>query len=277
MATIVIHGTLARNERWWRPGDPSGFLAALAQGMAAGGRNPHDVWAIGGRQVSQWDALRPASSWNWLTGRKPPPFDQIEGHFCWSGANVHSERLDGGRALAAYLEALAQIAPQERIDIVAHSHGANLVKVATSHIGRQVPLGALVFLAAPHCDKCQVSFSKVDYPYRLHLADGPAHRRVLNLFSAADPVQVKIAGLAPDSFGAAPGLPGISPLFDAYRVEVDPQAKAAYDNLEIAGSFGGKLAEHGALHNAAIGRLVGLWLARWPALSGADCHRHFAR
>src|SRR5947208_2632655 len=137
MSTIVIHGTMAREEPWWRVSAKAGFLDALAQGMAAGGRTPPDIWMIGGRSVSQYDGLHP--SW-------------------------------------------------------AVSHG---------------------------------------------------HHPVLNAYCASDPVQVKIAGAAPETWGAPPG---VAPVFDAFRVDNDPQAKAAYDNLEIPPSFGGSIAEHAALH-----------------------------
>ena len=275
MSTVVIHGTLARPESWWRLSGGGDFLAAVAEGMTAGGRSPHDIWTIGGRLASQFPELRPAVTRGFF-GTKLPPFDQTDGHFCWSGANVHRERLDGGKALALYLDALAKISPEETIDIVAHSHGANLVKVASNHVGRQTRLGRLVFLAAPHCGIAQIGWMTKDYPYRLHpswAASGGA-KRVLNLYSAGDPVQTRVAGNAPDSWGAPPGLPGLSQVFDAYRVDSDPQAEHAYDNVEIP-TLSRSLAEHGALHNVAIGRLVGLWLTRWPDLSGEDCRRHF--
>jgi hypothetical protein len=272
VSTIVIHGTLARNEAWWRDVAASDFLTALADGMAAGGRDRHDVWTIAGRPVSQFAELQPVAARGFF-GTKQPPFNQIGGHFCWSGENVHRERLDGGLALARYLEVLAGISPDEPIDIVAHSHGANLVKVATCEAGRQVRFGQLVFLAAPHCGKAQVSWAEVNY-YRLHASwanGGPP--RVLNIYSAADPVQTRIAGGAPDSRGTPPGFPGWTPVFDAFRVEQDEQLQGVYEDMEVAAVARG-VAEHGMLHNAAIGKLVGLWLARWPEWTGDDCRRH---
>lgn len=281
MGTVIVHGTLARDETWWRLSGKDGFLEAMAHGMEVGGRKPHDIWTISGRPVSQLNNLRPEEQWRWFGKRKLPLFQQIDGHFCWSGANVHRERLDSGKALALYLETLATISAGETIDIVAHSHGANLVKVATNHVGGHVRIGRLVFLAAPHCDKAQISWREMNYPYRLHHSWARATtggiQPVLNAYSAADPVQTTIASVAPDSWGAPPGIPGRSPVFEAYRVDPDPQAKPAYENLELPASAGGSLAEHGALHDVLIGRLVGLWLARWPELSGEDCLRHFTK
>ena len=79
MSTIVIHGTLARGEAWWRITRSGGFLHALDWAMQEAGQRP-DVWTIGGKVVSSYPNLRPQGSYSVWTGRKVPPFDQIDGH-----------------------------------------------------------------------------------------------------------------------------------------------------------------------------------------------------
>src|SRR5437868_10232982 len=144
MSTIVVHGTLAPLENWWHVARPGGFLDHLSRGLQLAGCQP-DIWTIGGRCVSKFESLRPHVRGSVVA------FQQVDGHFCWSGHNMHVMRLHEGVQLAHYLEALSDINPRESIDIVAHSHGCNLVKVATNHLAPHVRLGRIAFLAAPHC------------------------------------------------------------------------------------------------------------------------------
>lgn len=272
MSTIVIHGTLARESPWWLVPRRGGFLDALARGMREGGREP-DIWRIGGRPVTEVPELRPRGSMSLLTGKTHPTFDQIDGHYRWPGNNAHDERLREGVRLARYLEALARLSPTETIDVIAHSHGCNVVKVATAHVASHVRLGRAVFLAAPHCE--DLVRGKDPYVYTLNaarLAGGDRRAPpVLNVYSEEDTVQTTIADHAPDFYGAPPG---ISPVFDVHRRDRDPRARSAYDDLELPTRMGRGSHVHGALHGPTVGRLVSYWLARWPALSGAACLRH---
>jgi hypothetical protein len=221
--------------------------------------------------VSTFPVLRPGGSWSLLTGRKPPLFEQQDGHFCWAGNNMHTERVEAGKELARYLEALAGIFPGELIDVVAHSHGCNVFKVATNHVSSRVPLGRAVFLAAPHCEN--VAGSASTYLYRLNsgrlLRDSGGTPPVLNVFSDEDTVQTHIAEVAPD-FLTAPGTLW-APVFTAHRTDPDPATRPAYENLQLPTRLGSGRHVHGAMHGPAVGVVVGHWLARWPKLSGAEC------
>jgi hypothetical protein len=282
MSTIVIHGTDAREQAWYRVAGNRGFLDGLADGLQTGGRNP-DVWTIGGRHVSKCgDTLWPVAGWTFFGGRKRAAFDQLDGLFRWSGANVHGERLDTDQTLVRYLEAVSKLTRNETIDIVAHSHGCNLVKMATRSLNGKVPLGHLVFLAAPHLKQ---TGTKDGYLYRLNLARlgfakaGKA-RPVLNIYSDDDTVQTTVAAAAPDTWGAPPGLPKLgsfagTPISDSCRTDPDPEAQAAYENLKLATTIGKSMTVHSALHGYRVAQLVGLWLAKWPQLSGEDCRQYF--
>jgi hypothetical protein len=272
MSTIIIHGTLARESPWWLVPKRGGFLDALAMGMREGDREP-DIWRIGGRSVAEVPELYPRGAMHLLTGWTDPPFDQVDGHYRWPGNNAHEERLREGVRLARYLEALARVSPNETIDVVAHSHGCNVVKIATAHIASHVRLGCAVFLAAPHCEDLVVGKRSQLYPLNAARLAGGNRRAspVLNVYSEEDTVQTTIADHAPDFYGAPPG---IAPVFDAHRCDRDPRTRSAYDDLELPTRMGRESHVHGALHGPTVGRLVGYWLARWPALSGATCLRH---
>jgi hypothetical protein len=267
VCTVVIHGTLARGENWWRRTGKGSFLDALAQGLRDGGRTP-DVWAIGGRDVHDYAEL---------SGKDHKLFETVEGRFHWSGQNAHDHRLDEGLKLALYLEGLAEVSPDEIIDIVAHSHGGNLVKVATQRVGKRVRLGRVVFLAVPHCENSAPGCEK--HLYRLNVrclsTDRDGGRPVLNAYSEEDTVQNKVASAGLDTRGFAPGLPGFTPIFDAVRIDADPDVADAYDNLEVPTRLGQGRHVHSAMHGPTLGRIAGLWLARWPALSGQQCLTHY--
>jgi hypothetical protein len=269
MSTIVIHGTLANQGPWWRHARPGGFLDALAQGMREGGREP-DVWLVGGHDVRECPNL---------SGQGHRLFQTDEGRFMWSGQNHHPLRIEEGKKLARYLEALALLS-HKPINIVAHSHGCNLVKVATNFVASSVSLGPVVFLAAPHCETGPPT--KREYLYRLNdrpwcdeTPYRPHHPPVLNLYSQEDTVQKDWAGAGLDTLGLPPALPGLTPMIDACRVDTDPGTAGMYDNLEVPTRLGKGPHVHYAMHGPTVGRIAGLWLARWPELSGQQCLEYF--
>ncbi|MFH1918911.1 MAG: hypothetical protein ABIP48_03350 [Planctomycetota bacterium] len=270
MCTIVVHGTLARDETWWRVQKPGGFLDALARGMLEGGREP-DLWTTGGRHVSCFGQLQPKGKWGFF-GTEHPPFDQIRGQFRWPGSNMHIDRVNSGEQLARYLEALASISPGETIDIVAHSHGCNLVKVATNHVSPGVRLGRAVFLACPHCENA--GGGSGHHLYRLDVdslsRDGGPGWPVLNVYSEEDTVQTDVAEGFPDFLAGATGT-RFAPVFRAHRTDSDPMARGAYDNLRLPTRMGGGTHVHSAIHSPTVGRVVGYWLACWPTPSGEEC------
>jgi len=274
MCTIVVHGTLAKEATWWRAEDRGRFLDAVAGGMQEGGQEP-DLWTIGGRPVSQFKQLRPKRSWGFF-GSKLPPFDNIEGHFCWSGANMHIERTRCGEELARYLETLSQICPGETINLIAHSHGCNLIKVASHHVAPQVPIGRVVFLACPHCEN--IAGGTGEYLYRLNPDSlsrdvGAGSPPVLNAYSEEDTVQADISEIAPD-FLTSPGTP-YAPIFDAHRSDPDPEASRAYEEFELPTRVGKGIGAHQAVHSPTVGQVIGYWLACWPGRTGPDCLGHF--
>lgn len=281
MATLVIHGTFDSGGTWWREETEGSFLEALAEGMRTAGFQP-DIWQVGGQPVDSYPELMPEGTANIWTGRTPPPFDQVDGRFRWSGQNFHDiGRREAGPQLARYLEAIAALAPDEEIDLIGHSHGGNVIKLAVSLAGPQVRIGRLVFLATPHFEAADGG----SYPYRLAVDRLAGHddglAAVLNVYSKEDSVQVGIADGLPD-MGLPPGLPGLealgfggTPLVNASRTDRDPEAAAAYDNVAVLTDFGGGVkggaAAHAALHGPMVGLLAGLWLGSWPHLSGEEC------
>ena len=283
MSTIIVHGTFDPDGTWWRVQEPGRFLDAVARGMREGGKEP-DLWMIGNRPVSDFPQLQPKERRSFWSGRKPAPFQQIGGHFRWSGADLHDAgRMTGGRELARYLDCLAQISPQEEIDLIAHSHGCNLVKIATNHIGPHVRLGRAVFLAAPHFERVEGGPDQYLYPLNAgRLAGGSRGAPpALNLYSDDDFVQMGLSETFADA-GLPPGMPRVkmlgfegTPIVNAHRVDPDPRARSAYDNLSMPTEMGqgiiAGITVHGAVHGPTVGRLVGYWLARWPELSGEAC------
>lgn len=273
MSTIVVHGTLAKESTWWRAQESGRFLDAVARGMREGGQEP-DLWTIAGRPVSEFKILRPKRSWGFF-GMKLPPFDNIEGRYCWGGANMHVERTRCGEELARYLETLAEISPGETIHLIAHSHGGNLIKVATNHVGPQVSIGRVVLLACPHCEN--IAGGAGDYLYRLNTdvlsADGGIGPPVLNAYSEEDTVQADISDIAPD-FIPSPGT-SYAPIFDAHRIDPDPDAQPAYEDFELPTQVGKGIGAHFATHSPTVGLVIGYWLACWPNWSGPDCLGHF--
>jgi hypothetical protein len=129
--TIIVHGTFATALRWWRPGDaqaPS-FADRLEDALARRGL-PGTVW-------------RPALAAGWSPDA-----------FAWSGRNRHEDRVLGGRTLAIQLNALAETldatddAPLV-VNVVAHSHGGNVVLEALPRLAPIVRPGRLVLLGTP--------------------------------------------------------------------------------------------------------------------------------
>ncbi|WP_417672277.1 hypothetical protein [Roseibium sp.] len=289
MTTLIIHGTLAKGSTWyWNSWGESGFCAALADGMAdVEPDQPHDIWRVGERNVSEIDQLRPGR-WSLWSG-KPKDFDSVDGRFEWSGA---AEGLARGAAaiwLAKYLNRLWEVTP-EPIRIIAHSHGCNVVKLASSleELTPGVVIDKAVFLACPHfweteygADEPQSWMDKLDikkqalkpvgerYRYRL---DPERFGSVLNLYSERDAVQVDIAdtwsgAYAPqtgsfwENLGNSLANMDVFEQPNASRCDRDPQAAHVYENLEVpvARDASGTRV-HSMLHGAQVGRFVGRWL-----------------
>jgi hypothetical protein len=247
MATVVVHGTLLAaaapyKDWWWNSYRPGGFLHALTRGMtdACGG---HDVWRIGGRHVSDIPELNGTAQRHRLA--------QHRGHFLWTGANMGVTRDAAASGLVDYLTVMHAISPREPIRLVGHSHGGNVIKLATASrkLPATLPLGQAVFLGVPH-------FMGVDgrtFTYRL---DPRRFSGVLNLYSERDSVQRTIAEkiFGPPGARMSDWMP-----VKAHHVDRDPRAAAVYRNCEVPTLEAGMDA-HAAMHGAAVGYLVGYWL-----------------
>ena len=180
------------------------------------------------------------------------------------GADMDAAREAGGKFLAYYVNAISRVAPDEPIDVVAHSHGGNVVKVATmaSHLDSGVRFRNVVFLACPHWASA-LPYGQ-PYPYRLN----PARvTRALNLYSEEDAVQLELAAGLPGPWGArmAANVP------TGGRIDPDPETRSLYEDSHVVTKVGQTQA-HGVMHGPAVGRLVGAWLAgngrwRFPSLA----------
>ena len=129
--TIIVHGTFAGTLRWYRlgggatPSFADRLEAALARRGVAG-----TVWTPALRAGFDYEA------------------------FGWSGRNRHEDRVNGGRALAVQLNAVAETlgATDEApltVNLVGHSHGGNVILEALSRLAPCVRPGRVVFLGTP--------------------------------------------------------------------------------------------------------------------------------
>jgi hypothetical protein len=269
MTTLIIHGTLAGGATWYKSSwSGRGFLAGLRKGMIAADGS-EDIWTVNGERIDNVQGL---------------------GTFKWSGSHEGSGRGYAAIALVNYLNQLHEIT-DEPIRIIAHSHGCNVVKLASSlpDLAASVFIDQAVFLACPHFSevgvnsepladwKDSLSFKKLaehnkDAAPLLRYAINPNRfRRILNLYSKQDVVQVPLA----QAFGAttvpmtgsfwnnfkAALVTGITEYPTAARRDIDPNARHLYDDLELEISGQGTgLAAHSALHGYEVGAFCGDWL-----------------
>ena len=218
----------------------------------------HDVWRVAGTPVSELDALRP-DRFDWqdpTRGFRPGalPFHQHRGHFAWSGSNMHSERVAAGHALARYLSVVHALSPDEPIRIVAHSHGCNVVKVASASedLHPHVEFETVFLLACPHV-LVQASRGP-EVPYWLETRRC-LRGEIFNLFSEEDSVQMGWAQ-------AYPGPPeDLASLFrqpEMFRTDQSTRYKQFRDfAIETMDE---DIAAHSALHGSVVGELIGLHL-----------------
>lgn len=247
MTTIVIHGTMTTQRAdkagnwWWHPN--SSFCTSLDTGLSDS-ENMADVWHVDGYDVEQHPEL---------PIKQNRPFMVRHGRFLWSGLNQPDFRRSAGKELALYLNLIHQTAPDEPIRIVAHSHGCNVVKIASSHraLNDDIYIERAVFLACPHFEGVGLGF-KGKYPYQLNL---DRFGGILNLYSEEDSVQIDVASVLPSVLGG--GLFEWAPT--AYRTDPDPDAQAIYDDWSIPTEDSGTNA-HTAMHGASLGYLSGLWI-----------------
>lgn len=260
MATIIVHGTFSSRKDWWHHRSGDSFGGHLGASLEEAGYG-NDVWAIGGRPVESFEALTSKTGFSAWKGRQAPPFDQNDGRFRWTGGDTHSDRLDAGLQLATYLATLASLSPNESVDIVAHSHGGNVVKEATQHVPDSVTIGNVVFLGCPHFTLADGS----GMPYRVNplVIQGS----IANVYSSFDQVQVYLAEKMPD-LGQTPGMPAIkflgfagTPMVNAARVDPDHALNGKYDQFEVPAATDHGRDVHSALTDPQVGYVAGRWFA----------------
>jgi hypothetical protein len=129
--TLVIHGTFAGQAAWWRLGNDGqeSFADRLERELSRRGL-ADTVWK---RALAEG-------------------FDYAS--FAWSGRNRHGDRVAGAHRLGANLNALAQsvkATPSDPllVNVVAHSHGGNVVLEALRHLQSNVRVDRMVLLGTP--------------------------------------------------------------------------------------------------------------------------------
>jgi hypothetical protein len=129
--TVIVHGTFAAEEKWWRLGTDGEKTFA--------------------DRLEQELSLRGASGTVW----NPELVNRFDySLFTWSGRNRHRDRVKAARGLSRTLNHLAQhveATPREplTVNFVAHSHGGNVVLEALRHIGPNVRIGRIALLGTP--------------------------------------------------------------------------------------------------------------------------------
>ncbi|MGB8275879.1 MAG: hypothetical protein WCF16_11515 [Alphaproteobacteria bacterium] len=289
MTTIIIHGTLAKGSSWyWNSWGARGFCHALGEAMQAvtGG---HDIWRVKGKPVGAIPELNPSRTWDPLWGAGPY-LQTVDGRYEWTGTPEGLARGAAAVGLARYLSALRQ-ATDEPIRIIAHSHGCNVVKLASSlpELAPDVRIDRAVFLACPHfwepdyvfeqpktlADRFdlrkQMRPKRVGRKFRYQASPG-RFGRILNLYSRRDAVQITLAktlsgAYAPQTGGFFENLAKMLRTGDVYempqatRTDSDPDAAALYENLEMpVAKDCSDIGAHSVMHGAAVAKLAGVWI-----------------
>ena len=269
MTTLVVHGTLARGSSWYQDSwEERGFLAGLQRGMEDAS-DWHDIWCVGGEWV--WDLPAPGAV------------------FEWTGLAEGLYRGIAAQRLVEYLNTVAELT-DEPIRVIAHSHGCNVVKLASSlpALSPAVYIEQAVFLACPHfredrreqgelggldqfdIGKVHQAYQKTGDRFRYRVAPD-RFGRILNIYNERDEVQVNLAqslsgGQVPLTGSFLENVlqqlsSGIHEAPDATRTDMDDAAAHLYEDLcvEVDSRCSG-LGAHSVMHGALIGLLCGVWL-----------------
>lgn len=129
--TLIIHGTFAADESWWKPGHngESTFADRLESALERKGF--------------------PGTVWN------PTLMADLDYRdFSWSGKNLHTERVKGARKLCDSLSGLATktkatVDKPLTVNIVAHSHGGNVALEALKHLDPRIRIGKVALMGTP--------------------------------------------------------------------------------------------------------------------------------
>ena len=96
----------------------------------------------------------------------------------WSGGNYKQARFNGASGLANYINNY-KFAEGEKLNIVAHSHGGNVVKEMTQSFDLSKKIDTLSFLGTPHRSD-----------YKLNFGDMAKEAKILNMYDLNDMVQI---------------------------------------------------------------------------------------
>ena len=260
MTTIIVHGTFAPIEDWyWNCRQENGFCQNLSAAMIDT-TGQDDIWRVDGVPVSEIAELNPERSfWSGRMGQ----ISQKNGHFIWSGDFNAISRKQAATDFAKYLNVICDIT-NEPLRIIAHSHGCNVVKQASSSskLNPQVYIERAVFLACPHFvtneykqkGAFDVRMEVVGKEY-LYALQPERFGRIANMYSTRDPVVGQLADKLATSSGWSYEVPEVS------FIDQDPNAAGLYENYEmqIPDHITGT-AVHGWMHGPEMGYTVGRWL-----------------
>ena len=281
MTTIVIHGTLAMGSSWyWNSWGERGFCRVLAEAMTRVSGS-HDVWRVKGKPVGEIPELNPKR-------KADARVEADKGVFYWTGAPDGMSRGLGAQALVQYLNVLRKLTG-EPLRIVAHSHGCNVVKLASGlpELSPDVYIAKAVFLACPHFWEDDYVFEepkgldKFDIRKVGPKAKGRKYRyrvspqrfgKILNLYSERDDVQKELAetwsggsvpqtGTLLENMGRMLNTGEIIEAPHGEREDSDPEAQSLYENhkVKVSAAVDG-IHAHSALHGAIAAMLAGVWL-----------------
>lgn len=269
MTTIVVHGTMANGASWYQDSwEGQGFLAGLRGGMVEAS-DWHDIWHVNGEAV-----------WS---------IPELGGVFEWNGLAEGLYRGLAAQSFADYLNIVTELT-DEPIRVIAHSHGCNVVKLASSlpSLLSGVEIEQAVFLACPHFYEDEYTQGQVSGLDRFNIRKvSKAHRktgyrfryalnpnrfgRILNIFCENDKVQVNFAksfsgGLVPLTGSFMQNVmqqfsSGTHETPMSSRQEIDQAAVHLYEDLKVHVERGcSGIKTHSVMHGAMIGALAGFWL-----------------
>ncbi len=190
---------------------------------------------------------------------------------------------------ARYLNVIASLT-DEPIRVIAHSHGCNVVKLASSlpSLSPKVTIEQARFLACPHFYEDKYTQEDLSWRDRLDIAKVTkankvsGHRfryklapqrfgKILNVYCEKDKVQVDIAkslsgGQVPLTGNFLENIlaqltGGTHEAAKATRREMDKDAAYLYEDLEVQVEHGcSGIQTHSVMHGSLVGRLAGIWL-----------------
>lgn len=223
LITMIIHGTFAQNEDWWQP--EGGFAQALDSVVK-------DVWKF--------------------TTRNKPKCTP----FKWTGDNMSADRIAGGVQLGTFLCQISLHYPNEKIRLVGHSHGGNVILSALAALAQTCrcttpPIEAVVLIATP---QVMARYQHLNVPV-YSTEDGMdtiKNKNLLQIFSLEDRIQTDAAEcMNAGGVTAPPQLNGI-PLTNIHVTRMIPGYAIQPIRTEA-----GPIGAHGILHSNKMGIYIG--------------------